>query len=298
MRRLRLRVRDLNDPVVSDDFGMLERRAHAVDGQPPFNDQARLDARAGSRTFIAAVAPNDDESETMIGAAILGQGELEFVVDPEWRSYGYGEAALRGLVASAPPLVSAWAHGDHPAAAALAARHGFVRTRTLLQLRMPLSSAPLDPVPRAGLSIDAFTPGRDESDWVEVNALAFADHPEQGKLTVDDVRAREREPWFSPEDFLLARDADGALVGSVWLKVEDGVGEVYAIGVHPAHSGAGIGRALMTAGLARLARSGVDTAALYVESDNEPALRLYRSLGFTDHTVDVQYRRSAAAATT
>jgi mycothiol synthase len=294
MRRLRLRVRDLNDPAVADDFGMLERRAQAVDGQPPFNDQARLDARSGSRTLIAAIAPSEeDDSETVIGAAILGQGELEFTIDPEWRSYGYGDAALTALVGSAPPTLSAWAHGDHPAAAALASRHGFDRVRTLLQLRMPLGGRSPSTARRTDLAISSFVPGRDEEAWVALNALAFGTHPEQGKLTVDDVLAREQEPWFAADDFLLARDASGALVGSIWLKVEDGIGEVYAVGVHPDQAGAGIGRALMEAGLDRLAVSGVQTAALYVEADNDRATRLYRSMGFADHTVDVQYRRRA-----
>lgn len=294
MRRLRLRVCDLNDPGVADDFAMLERRAQAVDGQPPFNDQARLDARTGSRTLIAAIVPSEeDDSETVIGAGILGQGELEFTIDPEWRSYGYGDAALSALVGSAAPTLSAWAHGDHPAAAALASRHGFDRVRTLLQLRMPLDGGVTTAPRRADLAIAPFAPGRDEGEWVALNALAFADHPEQGKLTVDDVIAREREPWFDAEDFLLARNTDGALVGSIWLKVEDGIGEVYAVGVHPDHAGSGIGRTLMEEGIARLRSSGVATAALYVEADNDRATRLYRSLGFSDHTVDVQYRRRA-----
>jgi mycothiol synthase len=297
MRRLRLRVRDLNEPAVGETVGTLVRRAIAVDGQPPFNDQARLDARSGSRTLITAVVPSDeDDSETIIGAAILGQGELEFTIDPEWRSYGYGDAALGGLVGSAPPALSAWAHGDHPAAAALAVRHGFERVRTLLQLRMPLATRGAATAGgRDDLSIDPFVPGRDEAAWVELNAIAFADHPEQGKLTVDDVLAREAEAWFSADDFLLARDRDGRLVGSIWLKVEDGVGEVYAVGVHPDSAGRGIGRALVNAGLDRLAETGVATAALYVEADNAPAVGLYRSLGFSDHTVDVQYRREAAS---
>lgn len=297
MRRLRLRVRDLNDPAVGEAVGTLVRRTLAVDGQPPFNDQARLDARTGSRTLITAVVPSDDDdTETVIGAAILGQGELEFTIDPEWRSYGYGDAALGGLVGSAPPTLSAWAHGDHPAAAALAARHGFERVRTLLQLRMPMSAhSPSPRPPLADLTIAPFVPGRDEADWVALNAIAFADHPEQGRITVDDVVAREAEPWFSADDLLLARHADGRLVGSIWLKVEDGVGEVYAIGVHPDRAGAGIGRVLMNAGLDRLAATGVETAALYVEADNDRAVGLYRSLGFGDHTVDVQYRRGGPA---
>jgi mycothiol synthase len=48
----------------------------------------------------------------------------------------------------------------------------------------------------------------------------------------------------------------------------------------------------MTAGFARLAGRGIRSAALYVDSDNEPAVALYRSLGFRTHSVDIQYRLS------
>jgi mycothiol synthase len=78
------------------------------------------------------------------------------------------------------------------------------------------------------------------------------------------------------------------------LKVEDTVGEVYAVGVHPAASGRGLGRLLMEAGLARLRDRRVEAVTLYVEADNLPAVSLYRSLGFTDHTIDVQYARTDA----
>ena len=56
--------------------------------------------------------------------------------------------------------------------------------------------------------------------------------------------------------------------------------------------GEGLGRQLMDAGFARLAARGIRTAALYVESDNVPAVALYRSLGFSDHSVDIQYARA------
>jgi mycothiol synthase len=300
MRRLTLRVHNLSDAGVADVFWRIVRRAEAVDGQPPFNDQALVDVRAGSRTLIALVEPSDDEpGDTIIGAAILGQGELDLVLDPEWRGVGFGGAALTGLLGSASPHLTAWSHGDHPAARALAESHGFDRVRTLLQLRMPLSdgdaAAPVSGAGTGGVTIRSFDADTDAEAWVALNARIFAHHPEQGKMTVADLAARQDEEWFDAGDFLLAVDEQGDLIGYNWLKVEDDLGEIYVLGVSPDAAGRGLGRTLTNAGLARLRERGVSTAALYVEADNEPAVRLYRSVGFADHTIDVQYRRKSSA---
>ena len=57
----------------------------------------------------------------------------------------------------------------------------------------------------AGIEIRTFRPGTaDEHDWLRVNAEAFADHPEQGRFTAEDLAARMAEPWFDPEGFFVA----------------------------------------------------------------------------------------------
>ncbi|UCR88765.1 mycothiol synthase [Mycetocola spongiae] len=258
----------------------LAGRAAAVDGQRAFNDQALFAARAGSRT--ATVLDWDGE---ILGAALTGEGELEAVIDPEYRRRGLGETLLNAVLQ--PQIHAAWAHGDHEGARALALKHGFRRDRVLFQLSAPLSgeAAPAE-------SFSTFIPGRDEEAWVALNARVFADHPEQGKITVADVLAREAEPWFSAENFLLAREGNNILA-YLWLKVEPGAsdGEIYVIGVNPENAGQGLGRRLMNAGLARLRALGLSTASLYVDESNSGAVALYRSLGFIEATVDVQYRR-------
>jgi mycothiol synthase len=240
--------------------------------------------------------------------------EAEFLVAPEFRRRGVGTAILAHLVDSAPHGLAAWAHGDHPGAAALARRFDFRRSRVLLKLSAP-PRADETPWQRTDLSLSTFDADRDADDWLRLNALAFASHPEQGSQTRDDLDARRAEPWFDPEDFLLARDSSGILVGFCWLKVEvpegdptgaadggaavqgvpahagDVEGEIYVLGVHPDRAGAGIGRSLLRAGLDRLRVRGVSRVTLYVEEENASAVRLYRSEGFTDAAVDVQYRR-------
>lgn len=298
---LRLSVPDLSNAGAASDFFRVADAARESDGYDPFNEQSRLDLASGHRTPVIATVtstdavwqPDADGSALdghTVGAAIVGAGQLDLVMDPVFRGKGYGAVALPGLLSQAHGELTAWSHGDHPAARVLAPRFGFEPVRTLLQLRLaqlPAAIAPLD-------GIDTFRVGVDEDEWVALNARVFATHPEQGRVTADDLRAREAEPWFDAGDFFLARDTSGTMTGYNWLKIEPGEssGEIYVIGVDAASAGHGLGRRLMLAGLARLADRGCTSATLYVEADNEPAVRLYRSLGFADHTIDVQYRRT------
>jgi mycothiol synthase len=54
--------------------------------------------------------------------------------------------------------------------------------------------------------------------------------------------------------------------------------------------GTGEGAALLDAGLTLAAARGIREVTLYVEADNDRALRLYRGRGFAERSVDVQYR--------
>jgi mycothiol synthase len=142
-------------------------------------------------------------------------------------------------------------------------------------------------------------PGQDELDVVRVNRRAFDWHPEQGALTVSDLAAIEDETWFDPGGFFLAVDAQDRLLGFHWTKVHitahSPVGEVYVVGVDPDARGTGLGKALTLAGLHHLCDGGLSVVILYVESDNRPALTLYRRLGFTIVGTEVQYELSGAS---
>jgi mycothiol synthase len=269
-------------PQSAPDLAPLIARARAADGQPPFSDQSLVDLRQGTRTLLAI----DD------AVAIVGQGEAEFVVDPDARGRGNGTAMLERIIAGTSGDLLVWAHGDHPAARALAASHGLEAVRRLLQLSgtVPeLVEGHHEQPASTSSATESFRPGIDEDAWVALNARIFAFHSEQGSVTRADLEELETEGWFDPDDFLVAWDGD-TMVGYCWLKIEGGSGEIYVIGVAPEKQGTGLGRALMAAGYARLAGRGIRAVHLYVEGDNEKAISLYRSLGFTDLSVDIQYR--------
>ena len=118
-------------------------------------------------------------------------------------------------------------------------------------------------------------------------------------MTPEDLAAKQAEPWYDPEGFLLLEetDADGneAIIGFCWTKVHAGekppLGEIYAIAVDPEHHGRGLGRELSLAGLAHLASRGLRQAILYVESDNKPARKMYGALGFDREFTSRAYQR-------
>lgn len=292
---LRLSVPDLADPAQREAFYGVVAAAVDVDGHDPFAEQARLDLESGRRSPVLVTTTRTASEEPVsreVGAAILGRGELDLVIDPLFRGMGYGEVALRGLLATARGTLTAWSHGDHPAARRLAERHGFVPERSLSCLVASLREAAGAVTLPPGFRIAPMRLGDDDEEWVEVNARIFDTHLEQGRLTVDDLAARRAEPWFDPAGVLLLRDASGRLVGYHWVRVRDGVGEVYALGVDPGLVGRGLGGSLLRAGLDLLARRGCAEARVSVDADDPAAVRLFRSAGFVERAVDVQYRRA------
>lgn len=186
-----------------------------------------------------------------------------------------------------------WAFGSRPGDVHALEMGGFALTRTVLQMRCPLPLPPHESVDD-GVLLRSFRPGHDDESWVEVNNRSFAGHPDQGTWTLDLLRARMSQSWFDPEGFVVA-EGDGEMLGSCWTKVhaeaDPPLGEIYVIGVDPAAQGRGLGRRLVAEGLNRLHRSGMSVGMLYVEADNDPAVRLYRSMGFVEHHADRCYER-------
>ncbi|MGC5077142.1 mycothiol synthase [Agrococcus sp. DT81.2] len=258
------------------------------DGVPPFNDQALVELERGERRTIgdavalAVVSDRDREVELAVAPSARGQGRG-------------GELARR--VAAELGAFDAWSHGDLPAARAIAASLGMERVRTLLQLRAPVPPAPSEP-DRLPEGVRPFEPA-DASALLALNAAAFADHPEQGRMSADDLAARMAEPWHDDANLVVADgtgSSGGGLDGFAWVKPADGdIAELYVLGVSPSSQGAGLGRRMLSAAFVRMRALGASTAHLYVEGDNAPALALYERSGFRQWAIDVRWRHAPSS---
>ncbi len=323
--------------LTPDDVSILRSLvtlATDTDGVAPLSDDAVLrltsDPLTTGQHLIVTGSDRPAQPCGIAGYAYLAvhsgdRWQAEVVVHPGQRRRGIAGKLLGALTASADRAgadLAIWAHGDSPAAAALAGSYGFARDRVLWQMRRPLPPASQDvdadetptPLPEVtvppDVTVRTFVPGQDEDAWVSVNRRAFADHPEQGQWTIDDLLLRETEPWFDPAGFFLAESA-GRLAGFHWTKVHRAadtdaadtdagdmetrqvdVGEVYVVGVDPTFSGRRLGRALTLIGLHHLRDRGLATVLLYVDDSNQRAVGLYENLGFTRYSCDISYLRA------
>jgi mycothiol synthase len=285
---------DQLSPDGVDAVRRIASAAEAADGVAPLSEQMLLrleDPTPGVRHLLvrAGVVP--------VGYAQLDdQSTAELVVEPEWRWNGVGIGLVTELEAAAAGAgLHVWAHGELPAASALAARKGYLRSRVLLQLRRSLKEPLPAPHFPPDVSVRTFVPGADEQAWLRVNNAAFASHPEQGRWSLHDVKQRELQSWFDPGGLFLA-ERNHELVGFHWTKVHTDstppIGEVYVVGVRPEDSGHGLGPALTLVGLHHLRSLGLDEVLLYVDEDNRPAMKTYERLGFTRWATDVLYARA------
>ena len=300
------------------DVQALVAAATEVDGTAPLSEHVLLHLRHGGDAEAAHLLARDGDE--LVGFAHLdltdpvagGAGEL--VVHPEHRRAGLGSRIVQELLDRAGRSEVAagrlrlWAHGEHPGAVALATTLGFTQARVLWQMRRSLLAPLAEPHLPKGVHLRPFVVGADEREFLRVNNAAFDWHPEQGGWDLDQVKLREAEPWFDPNGFLLAVDADDRLLGFHWTKVHgslrsdhrpddeaehdhDPIGEVYVLGVDPDAGRLGLGEALTEAGLLYLRGRGLDQVMLYVDESNPRAVDLYSRLGFVRWTTDVCFRR-------
>ena len=284
----------------------LIRAAHDFDGTPAIAEHVLLHLRHGGDKSDSHLVI--EENKEVIAYAHLDTTDLvagpsvEAVVHPQHRDKGWGALIIKEAITVCGDRTRIWSHGDLPAAKAIAA--SLKLERLWSNLLMSKSLGEIQPV-ISKYPIRTFIPGLDNQAFLALNNKVFANYPDQGGWSEDDLKVRVNESWFDDKGFFVAEDK-GELIGFCWTKIHgahthshnggdddhghEALGEIYVLAVNPDYKGQGIGRDLTITGLNYLKYQELNNVLLYVGVENKPALKLYKSLGFSEFGSDVMYR--------
>lgn len=210
---------------------------------------------------------------------------LRGAVLPRYRRGGIGRAlyvAVTHWLDSQGPMhelaLSAWQ--PDPGAEGFAAALGFRHDRWYWLMERPRGAAP-EPVWPAGVSVRALD-GSEAMlrDWNDAYNDSFAEHYRYVASPLAHVHTLAQKPGFRLDGVLLAYRG-GHVAGFCRDELFDSRGEVGTLGTVRAARGIGLGRALLRWGVGWLERESTLPVTLLVDGDNEGALALYRSEGFT-----------------
>jgi mycothiol synthase len=284
----------------------LIKAAHDFDGTPAIAEHVLLHLRHGGDKSDSHLVI--EENKEVIAYAHLDSTDLvagpsvEAVVHPQHRGKGLGARILKEAINICGNRTRIWSHGDLPAAKAIAASlkleriwSNLLMSKSLGEIQPAISKCP----------IRTFIPSLDNQAFLALNNKVFANYPDQGGWSEDDLKVRVNEDWFQKEGFFVAENK-GELIGFCWTKIHgahthshngsdddhghEALGEIYVLAVNPDYKGQGIGRDLTITGLNYLKYQGLNNVMLYVGVENKPAFKLYKSLGFNEFGSDVMYR--------
>ena len=284
----------------------LIKAAHDFDGTPAIAEHVLLHLRHGGDKSDSHLVI--EENQQVIAYAHLDTTDLvagpsvEAVVHPLHRGKGLGALILKEAIKICGDRTRIWSHGDLPAAKAIAASLNLERLWSNLLMSKPIGK--IQPV-TSKYPIRTFIPGLDNQALLALNNNVFANYPDQGGWSEDDLKVRVNESWFDDKGFFVAEDK-GELIGFCWTKIHgahthshtggdddhghEALGEIYVLAVNPDYKGRGMGRDLTITGLNYLKYQGLNNVMLYVGVENKPAFKLYKSLGFNEFGSDVMYR--------
>ena len=158
---------------------------------------------------------------------------------------------------------------------------GFYRVRTYLEMLWNQDEPPALDLPQ-GYSVRSFQIG-DTPLLTQVQNDAFTGSWGFSPNTEEQIEYRTQMPNTSKSGILFLFDGDSP-AGYCWtilVPAEHGVrGMIGMVGVVPQYRGKGVSRHILHAGIKHLRSLGLAEVGLEVDSDNDPAVRLYTSTGF------------------
>lgn len=224
---------------------------------------------------------------------------LDCLVCPEHRDRGLAKKLLGHATRRARELKAKVARvnirQNNRVAKSVLSRLGFRPVRRFLELRLSLTDLP--DISHPNYSYRHLQPG-EEDKLARLQNRSFAGIWGYNPNTTEEITYFVNLSHCSPEDVILIDERDKP-VGYCWTVIscetetnEERKGRILMLGVDPDYRGRGIGKIALFAGLSRLKNKGVRVVALTVDSENEVACALYRSVGFRTWTSSLWYEKA------
>jgi mycothiol synthase len=241
-------------------------------------------------TRLLAQLTNEDGSEgKLVGYGFILKHDdddsavMRLHVLPEYRNHGLGSSIYQRLEQQARDQGASKMISEPDERANLTpsflAKRDFIRDHATWTMRLPADHAVPEAQMLDGYTFRNFQTG-DEPILRQVATATFAGYKDYFPNDTEQAVEETREPDYDPRRLTFAFASD-EVVGYCQAEVEANEGKSWIdnLGVVPAHRCAGLGRALLLAGIA-YARQFVPIVLLGVEDYNDKAIRLYQSVGF------------------
>jgi len=261
-------------------------------GQPNHLSKSNLfiAERAGEIVGYADLKP-----ESNIGRAIL-----RWLVHPKHHRRGLIKELVHRAISRAEELSVLTVHVNIPQDSQkvkyLLAEMGFTFVRRFLELRLDFPKTDLLESSKIALRCRSLQPG-EEARLTDLQNRSFTGSWGYNPNTVEEIMVRVNLPNCSPGDIILAFDSDKP-IGYCWTRINfwdntpgQGTGRIYMMGVDPDYRGRGLGRQLLLVGLSYLRSKGLRRVELTVDSENQVACTLYKSVGFKPWTSSLWYEK-------
>ena len=263
-----------DDPAVKPFLAFAQEHALRLDELWTLHDGRRLLASA-------LLVPGVGKTAMLFLSPVPGRTQVRRI----------GRLVARAAVAADPDevkLVQALLEADQPLQHAAIEAGGFRHLAELIYMQKPAKPGPdLPPVRLDGRLLEAVHWSSDHRPlFAEAIAVSYIDTLDcpglLGLRAIDDVIAGHMATGrFDPEHWTVWTDAGRPQAVLLLAEAHNGHGhELVYVGVSPEARGRGLARQLMRHALHLAGRRAPGQLFLAVDQQNEPALRLYRGLGF------------------
>lgn len=211
------------------------------------------------------------------------------------RRKGLAVILLNCALNRARELGAAVAHvdvmADNSVARKALEKDGFEVVRKYYQLKIQLNKVDWEEAEETSQGCRHLMPG-EEAALADIQNRSFADHWGYNPNTSETIAFLINRDQSSPEDIVITCEEDN-IVGFCRTELSgNDEGRILMIGTDPDYRGKGIGKKSLLAGLIYLRSKNIHTVYLTVDTANETAITLYKSVGFENNNILMTYEKT------